>query len=72
MFVDTSLVHDSLSLDEIKELFFTDEEVSRLLLYLFATAISNDKPFFLTTWSKEMRAQTLIPHFVTRALQAHV
>ncbi len=27
MFVDTTLVHDSLTLDEIKELFFTDEEV---------------------------------------------
>ena len=28
MFVDTTLVHDSLTLDEIRELFFTVEEVS--------------------------------------------
>ncbi len=29
MFVDTTMVHDNLTLDEIKEMFFTDEEVRK-------------------------------------------
>ncbi len=35
LFVDTTMVHDNLTLDEIKEMFFTEEEVRKDVLIHF-------------------------------------